>query len=76
MTARMIAGDTHTDSDTLCAVRCNNLDLVHKGFVRMLEMPAPLKGFKVGPITVAVETVESKAEAVTSQKEVLSQTAS
>lgn len=51
--ARMIAGDSHPDHDTLCAFRRNNLALINESFVRVLEMAAELKVLKVGQITVA-----------------------
>ena len=48
VSARMIAGDSHPDHDTLCAFRRNNLALINESFVRVLEMAAELKILKVG----------------------------
>ena len=61
--ARLIAGDSHPDHDTLCAFRCNNLALINESFVRVLEMAAELKVLKVGQITVAIDGTKVMANA-------------
>ena len=61
--ARLIAGDSHPDHDTLCAFRRNNLTLINESFVRVLEMAAELKVLKVGQITVAIAGTKVMANA-------------
>ncbi len=63
VSARMIAGDSHPDHDTLCAFRRNNLALINESFVRVLEMAAELKILKVGQITVAIDGTKVVANA-------------
>jgi transposase len=49
---RFLTGNTHPDHDTICTFRSENLKLITKFFVRVLELARELKLLKVGTISV------------------------
>src|SRR5215469_4024901 len=49
---RFLTSDTHPDHDTICTFRRENLKLITKFFVRVLELARELKLLKVGTISV------------------------
>lgn len=58
---RYMTADTHPDHDTIATFRRQNMDLVAKCFVHVLELARELKLLKVG--TVSVDSTKLKANA-------------
>jgi len=58
---RFLTGDTHPDHDTICTSRQENLKLITKFFVRVLELPRELKLLKVGTISVDGSRLKANA---------------
>jgi hypothetical protein len=58
---RFLTGDTHPDHDTICTFRRENVKLITKFFVRVLELARELKLLKVGTISVDGSRLKANA---------------
>ena len=58
---RYLSGDTHPDHDTICTFRQENVKLITKFFVRVLELARELKLLKVGTISVDGSRLKANA---------------
>jgi transposase len=58
---RYLTGDTHPDHDTVCTFRRENVRLITKFFVRVLELARELKLLKVGTISVDGSRLKANA---------------
>ena len=58
---RFLTGDTHPDHDTVCTFRRENVKLITKFFVRVLELARELKLLKVGTISVDGSRLKANA---------------
>jgi transposase len=61
LAVRYLTADTHPDHDTICAFRCENLDLIAEAFLEVLKLAKAMNLLKVGAISVDGTHVRANA---------------